>query len=543
LALDASAAGEMSIELVFRGVGPAAGPLTKIDLAGEEIKFNDQWSVGPVIRQQVIYLGDEDSSVWKQSRTIATATSARSTAGWAVARLVPGSAPAVLRFRPERQAMRPAALPHLRWPVALEGADPRFAASLQAQIMTLGLGLVGQEARPGEPLNYPLEWLRDGAYVIVALARAGQHEIASRLALAAAPKDFFGGFGAEADSPGLGIWMLVETAAAVRSPAFDRAIWPHVERKVGLIRRMMQQSFTSDFTGPIVPKYSHRSDLRAVAGTPRHGLIDGRMDLHRPLFYVNAATYAGLTDAVRVAERLGEVDLARDWRRIAGDLRQSWNRAFVDPTLSDEVENDRTAISGLWPSDIAEKPSFESLMNRRWERQEVLWSDPNHVPLWTYFSVAEAHQWSRLDRPDRVWNILDHLWSRQRFPDLYVLWEGIGEENSFGRWRPIRGWVAPPHIVPHYWSAAEMLLLQLAMLADVQAVGAAEELVIGAGIPSEWLSRDLSFKGIGTSAGTVDWTWNGTDVSVTRPASSTLPVRLGKSFPASAKVEIKNRDG
>ena len=532
---------ETRIEVVLRGVGPAAGPLTKVDLAGEALHVGDDWSVGPVTRQQLVYLGDEDSGDWKRPHGNAPATSARSAAGWAVARVAMGNAPSVLSFRRRHEAPVAAVLPHLLWPVVLQGADPGFAASLQAQIMTLGMGLVGQEARPGEPLNYPLEWLRDGAYVVVALARAGQHEIATRLALAAAPKNFFGGFGAEADSPGLGIWMLAETAAIVRDPAFDRAIWPHIERKVRLIQRMLEpnQPFTSDFVGPIVPKYSKRTDLRAVTVGLRHGLIDGRMDLHRPLFYVNAASYAGLADAARIAERLGKTDLAKDWERTAGDLRRTWNAAFVDPALSSDVDNDRTAISGLWPSAVAERSSFEKMMNRRWESQAALWADPAYAPEWSYFSVAEAHQWVRLDRPDRAWTILNHLWSRQRFPDLYLLWEGVKEENSFGRWGPMRGWVSPPHVVPHYWSAAEMLLLQLAMLAEVQGEGPARELVIGAGVPPQWLSRDLSFKGIGTPAGTVDWTWSGVDVFVTLSAPSSLPIRLGSSFPASARIRIK----
>jgi hypothetical protein len=545
LALDGPKERDTRIEVVFRGVGPAAGPLTKVDLAGEALHVGDDWSVGPVTRQQLVYLGSEDSGDWKRPPANAlgnaSVTSARNATGWAVARVAMGNAPFVLSFRRLHEAPAPAVLPHLLWPVVLQGADPGFAASLQAQIMTLGMGLVGQEARPGEPLNYPLDWLRDGAYVTVALARAGEHEIATRLALAAAPKDFFGGFGAEADSPGLGIWMLAETAAIVRDPAFDRAIWPHIERKVRLIQRMLQpnQSFTSDFTGPIVPKYRNRTDLRTVTTGLRHGLIDGRMDLHSPLFYVNAASYVGLADAARVAERLGKTDLAKDWQRTAADLRRTWNVTFVDPALSSEAESDRTAISGLWPSAVAEKSSFEKMMNRRWESQAALWGDPGYVPQWTYFAVAEAHQWLRLDRPDRAWAILDHLWSRQRFPDLYVLWEGDKEENSFGRWGPMRGWVSPPNVVPHYWSAAEMLLLQLAMLAEVRGEGPAQELVIGAGVPPQWLSRDLSFKGIGTPAGIVDWTWNGADVSVTLSAPSSLPVRLGRSFPASARIEIK----
>ena len=539
--LDGPKVRETRIELVFRGVGPAAGPLAAVDLAGKTLHVGNEWSAEPVTAQQLSYMGDENSSDWKRPNKGASATSVRSADGWAVARVAMGNGPTRLSFRRRPEASTPATLPHLRWPVTLQGADPSFATSLQAQVMTLGMGLVGEEARPGEPLNYPLEWLRDGAYVIVALARAGQHEIAARLALAAAPKDFFGGFGAEGDSPGLGIWMLAETAEVVRDPAFDRAIWPHVLRKVQLIQRMLQpdQPFVSDFVGPIVPQYRNRTDLRAVTEAPRHGLIDGRMDLHRPLFYVNAASYAGLSDAARIAARLGEIDRAKDWAHIAADLRRAWNAALVNPVLSGDVENERTAISGLWPSDVAEKSSFEEVMNRRWESQRALWINPAYIPLWTYFSVAEAHQWLRLDKPDRAWTILNHLWSTQSFPDLYLLSEGRGEANSFGRWGPMRGWVSPPYVVPHYWAAAEMLLLQLAMLAEVRREWPTEELVIGAGVPAEWLSRNLSFKGIGTQIGPLDWTWNGTDVSVTLSAPSSLPIRLGSSFPASARIEIK----
>ena len=72
-------------------------------------------------------------------------------------------------------------LPYQAMP-GLAGLPPEFADALRAQIVTLQTGLVGDETRPGDPLNYPLPWLRDGAYVVVALARAGR--LISRICLA-----------------------------------------------------------------------------------------------------------------------------------------------------------------------------------------------------------------------------------------------------------------------------------------------------------------------------------------------------------------------
>jgi hypothetical protein len=157
-----------------------------------------------------------------------------------------------------------------------------------------------------------------------------------------------------------------------------------------------------------------------------------------------------------------------------------------------------------------------------------------------YFTVAEAHQWLLLGRPDRVWQTLNWLWAQQPQPGLFTLWEGAGEENSFGLWKSFRGWVRPENVTPHYWTAAEMLLLQLAMLAETQTGPDGEELIVGAGVPASWLSHRVGVAGIGTAHGFVDWTWNGTDVAVTIQGSA-LPVRLGPGFPAGTRLIVTTR--
>ncbi len=413
--------------------------------------------------------------------------------------------------------------------------------SLLSQIATLQLGLVGNQTRPGEPLNYPLEWQRDAAYIVVSLARCGQTELAEQLGLELARKDFFGGFGAEADAPGLALWALAETSALARRKEFDQAIWPHVRRKVELIMLMLRATsdVRHDFLGPASPQKAARErQLTLVAGPSRDGLIDGRMDWQRPIFFVNAVSYAGLIGAARIASNLGETADAAAWNDAAADLRQAWIAAFENPDWAKQARNDRTAISGLWPADIAPMEGFAALMEQRWQEQEVDWSAPSYRPPWTYFVVAEAHQWLRLGRPDRAWTMLDRLWALQPAPGLYTLWEGHGEAGGLSRWKSYRGWSKPPHVTPHYWAAAEVLLMQLAMLAETRGGPDEVELIIGAGLTAELLSNKLAVSRIGTSRGFVDWTWDGAELSVTVHGDP-LPVKLGPSFPSSARLKVE----
>jgi hypothetical protein len=527
------------------------------------------------------------------------------------AALVPGASPAVLA---QAAPVVPApAEPPDR--LVLDGIDPQFAQALRAQVMTLQQSLVGTETRPGDPLNYPLQWLRDGAYVVVALARAGELAQAAALTAPLLAADFFGGFGAEADAPGLALWALAETAALAGGPAADPApavsasfgpvsrpgalavqgtaegpaqgtvegrtveggtvegrtaagqsgdgmapgaaegpaegaavlpapaavLWPAVQRKAALIGQMLQArtELRHDFTGPVVPAYAGRPDLTLVAEPAQDGLIIGRMDWGRPVFFVNAASYAGLRGAASLARRLGHAAEAQAWSDEAAALGARWRAAFAAPGFAGQRANERTAIVGLWPSGIADPAAYGAWLAELWPQR---WDDAaggfRTRPLWTYFDVAEAHQWLELDRPDRAWDVLGWFWRHQPAPGLYTLWEGAGEENGFGLWQQTRGWVRPPDVTPHYWAAAEVLLLQLAMLAEVRETPGGRVLMIGAGVPAAWLARPIRVAGIGTAAGFVDWAWDGRRVAV-HVADAALPVRLGAGFPPGTPVGVR----
>jgi hypothetical protein len=414
--------------------------------------------------------------------------------------------------------------------------DPEFVECLEAQVAHLMMGLVGWETRPGEPTNYPLNWLRDGAHTVVALAQAGRLEVARQLAWHFAETDFFGGFGPEADGPGLALWALGEVAARIKQPQYDRWLWPHVARKAQLIVQMraVTQPMHKPVSGPVVPQHVHRQDLGLVCEPARDGLIIGKMDWHRPVLFVNAVSYRGLLSAAEVADRVGDPVSAGYWRVQVAELRQAWARAFH----TSEANNERAYIASLWPTwVVSDVPAYQQKLQSRWEATYDESGQLRTMPLWTYFNVAEAHQWLCLGQPDRVWKTLRWFWQHQASPGLYTWWEGSGEENTFRRWQQVRGWVKPAHVTPHYWTAAEMLLLQLDMLGCVDESGREPVWVIGAGIPREWLATPINVRGLSTRFGTMDWTWKDQTMDVVIRGRR-WPVRPGPAFPPNTKTKV-----
>jgi hypothetical protein len=534
--LDVAQLGSLRPIAVVRSVGPAGGRIDDIGWMNQTVRVNERWQLGMQPAPSAVYVGEEGRPHWMTEQS--TGAAAHSNSGWGYARIYPSGEKWALTIIDNLRAAAPNRLrdERERGPV-VELPDPRFRESLEAQQAHLLMGLVNDETRPGDPMSYPLPWLRDGAYAVVALARAGRIQTARTLAEYMASHDFYGGFGPEADAPGLALWAIEEVAARVRDPRFDSWLWPHVQRKAGWIEQLLSARAPLDrpVIGPIVPGIAGRSDLGRIADPAQNGLIVGRMDFERPLLFVNAVSYRGLLDAASVAERSGHHDDAMRWRGAAARLQRAWETAFVPP----ESDNDRTFVASLWPTgigyDIESKIRRE--LEKRWDLARTADGDLREQPLWTYFTVAEAHQWLFIGDTDRVLPTLRWFWSHQASPGLYTWWEGL--DNSFLDWNKIRGWVKPIYITPHYWTAAEMMLLQLDMLGYEPPVPE-PSLVIGAGVPREWLKQPLRIQQLSLRSGRLNWTWDGHAVSIqTSWNIDVRRVRLGTAFPAETPIRIQ----
>jgi hypothetical protein len=543
LALENPKPGETELSVVIRSVGPAGGPIHALEWDGTRLRVNERWQITVEPRPSGVTLGDEREPGWKSAQH--SSRQWRGNDGWGFARIALGGE---RRWTIRITDTRYVASERYRIPVRdtmlnLSLPDPRFSESVHAQVAHLLMSLVGNQTRTADPVNAPVPWQRTGAYIIAALVRAGEGPAAKELSRYLAENDFYGGFGAEADAPGLATWALRQVAAHLNDRDYDKWLWTHVRRKADLIMTMLsaKEPVRRESPVPIVPRHSHNPENDLVADAARDGLIIGRMDYHRPVLYVNAVSYRGLMDAAWLAERVGERELAAVWRDRAQRLSRDWAAAFRPP----ESENDRTYITALWPTWVAasQRDLIRKNLLQRWEERRDDRGDYRWPPLWTYFELAEAHQWLYLGNHTRAWATLIWFWEHQASPGLYTWWEDRTEGNSYYGWTRLRGWVSPPHVTPHYWTSAEMLLLQLDMLAYVDESGHEPALVIGAGVPSDWTTAPMSVGGVGTSLGFVSWTWrDGVMFVVIRGGPlRKARVRLGETFPAGASLRVEYR--
>jgi hypothetical protein len=531
--------GEAQAILVVRSVGPAGGPITSLEWTGRRLNVNRRWSLTFEPAPMAVLLSHEGLSGWRTLRSSSTHWEGQT--GWGVARLELDTR---RRHRVVIEDSRPApALParilSARSGVNLTLSETTFGDSLDAQVAHLLMGLVDRETRPADPLQEPLNRLRDGAYVLAALARVGQIDTARALAASFAAQDFFGGFGSEADAPGLALWALGEVAARAHSHAYDRELWPHVERKADLILRMQSAGpgpLRLPWVGPALPSLRQDPDLDLVCGPAREGLIEGRTGLGRPLLFIAAVSARGLTSAAEVADRLGEEASATRWRAAADRLRQAWRKAFVTP----ESEAVLTLASGIWPTGAgsSDRTAFRQALL---QHSAALGAAQGAAAAPSHLDAALAHQWVLLDEPGRVRSALDRLWGHQESAGLFTYAAGAAEESPFGGWDGIRGWARPQPPTPAYWTAAEIALLQLDMLAYLDGSGDTPTLVVGGGVPQQWLSQPFAVSGVWTRAGEVAWSWGAGRVTVTLRGAR-LPVRLGAVFPATTPVDLHSAE-
>ena len=525
------------LQLLIRSVGPAGGPIERLDWDGRQLIVNRRWVLTFGCAPLRIHLGSEEDPGWLTAEKPINNMDVSD--GWGYARIELPAGRCRMTIRDTAPFfLTPLAYNGVKTTLKLDLPDEAFTASLEAQAANLLMGFVGRQTCPGEPTNYPLAWERDGAYSVVAMARCGQTETAKQLAVYFAENDFFGGFGAEGDAPGSAINALVTVALISGDREFQRWCWPHVKRKIGLIEEMAsaRQEIHKPWVGPIVPEHRGKDGLPIICQPSRGDVIMGSMDLHYPALYINSMSFRGLNQAISLAKAIGTQDEIPNAPALAERLQRGWH----DNLGIKEYDNERTYMSGLWPTWIVDPDckKYHRVLEQRWKQENGEGTYPTR-PLWTYFTIAEAHQWLFMDQPEITWKTLQYFWHNQSSPGLYTYWEGEKEENSFGLWQDIRGWVQPKLVTPHYWTASEMLLLQIDMLAYVNEAGPEPVLVIGGGVHNEWLTCPFSITGLPTILGMVDWSYDGEGtLDVTLHSDRPYNVRAGREFGPDVHINL-----
>ncbi len=514
--------------LALRSLGPAGGPLYNLK-AGQDgkslrISQNDlpllvvdlpPAAVGcgvgdpsPLARQGAVPVGQmvEDPAGWcfgllRYDLTLGAGAKGQVTFDCPqqtygnLERELPGSAIAC----PEKFEARQAALSEawkLRFhEIGLDVPDADFRNAFYASIQHLLTAMVGDQPRIAA-LSYPLPWLRDSVFIIHSLDLAGFHEQARAACNYIARNDFFGGFGAEGDAPGEGIWALVQHYRLNKDRAWLAEIYLAIQRKVDWLRRMRRadkpiQIFTD--TPTLAFTHGERcSGVICLAG--ENGIIQGTMDhgVSYSLGWVNHWAICGLREAAFAAAELGHKEDALAYESEADDLQQALQRFSQKNRVFFEYE--RTVNSLLWPTRAWEssikvaEAGFNAWYLKNRENGEHFQPEP----YWLYFESSQAHNALLFGQRQRAWQVVDYRLRHQDLPGLYGWREGgngIGTENAVHGVTLIpmlRGCQKFESITPHGWSQAELWLLQRALLVEEWGDG----LLLFAGVPQEWLKPE-----------------------------------------------------
>lgn len=425
-------------------------------------------------------------------------------------------------------------------PVSLIAPDARFPEAFHASLTHLVMAMAGPEARIA-PVCYPLPWVRDGVYIINALDKGGLTDLARGALEALAGEPWSGGFGPEADAPGELLWCIAEHYRLTGDRDWLAGLWDRVvERAEWLVRMRSCDAPLRVPAANVLPRTRLHPEQDLVCGPASDGLIQGRMDWHRPLFWVNAFALAGLRAAAELALALGHNDHADSWGREAEELA----KALAGLRFGG---NERDYACAIWPTEARspDDPDTLAAFERFWRQRR--WDERGQYhrePRWRYFELAQAHNMLRLGRRQEALMTIEQFLRTQDAPGLYAWAEGDATGDPAGLWRLVRGWWPESKIMPHGWASAEMALL----LRDLFVFEEGGALVLGAGVAPTWLDspEGVGIAGAPTRHGLVSWLLcpSGEARAFTltircEPGPPPQGYRLRLPLPPSASVEVE----
>lgn len=359
-------------------------------------------------------------------------------------------------------------------------------------------------------VNYPLFWLRDGVIVLRALDLMGRHDLARMGNEALSTLLFSGGFGAEADAPGEGIWALVSHARLTKDLPWLKRVFPLIERRVEIIESMTAAEKPIRLVGENrIPFYIDTPGINLLCYPAVNGTIHGRMDWHTPDFFINCWAQCGLRLASEAARILAREDEAGRWAALAQKLDEA-----MKTELLPRYGNERDPIITPYPTG-ALLSSLDDVREKfgEWYAENRLNPDGsrNPEPLWTYFEAAQIHNAILLGFREEAWTSLDGMLAPRGTFDVSAYPEGCaggGEALPFGNGGVVRGWLdaqrAEAGNMPHNWTSAELVNL----LRDMFVREECGCLVLGTGVPKNWLVAGARFgaENMPTDFGLVSYT-------------------------------------
>lgn len=437
----------------------------------------------------------------------------------------------------------------------LEVPDKKFHDAFYGTLLHMLMMFTGDDVRI-ETSFYPLFWLRDGVYIINALEKAGFSDLAERSLKRLLSMDFAGGFGSEADALAEGIWALAEHYMFTNDMEWLGNSWPAIKRKADFIEKMM---FTTedifDYSTEMVTNFIRASMVCGLVCHPsKAGLIQGVMDHHIPIYWINNWAVMGLLLASKCAQALGKEDDSDNYARLAESLKKSLYEYYPKDFLeTPELQGIYSFGSALWPTHAFPPEMVKDKFDEWWETWRFK-GGRYHVALdWTYFEAAQAHNYLFLGENEKFQIMLNRYYDYQDVPGLYGYNEGKGcfyrgiptyggQDWGFGNILPYRGWDLFDCNLPHNWVSSELFL----MMRDALLYEEDGTLVVGAGIPLKWLEagNNIKIEDAPTHFGkvTVKIQCGSNTLDITVRSEKKIPEILIHLIPLGARKSIKSSE-
>jgi hypothetical protein len=388
-----------------------------------------------------------------------------------------------------------------------------FAAAARSNLAYILASRDRAALQPGTR-NYARSWIRDGTMMAAALLRLGHPEEVREYLRWYAPHQFASGQvpcvvdlrGAdpvpENDSHGELLFLAAEYLRYTGDAATVREVWPHLAAAAGYIEELRQKRRTDAYRAPdtlaffgLLPEsISHEG----YSAKPMHSYWDDFWALK------------GLEDAAWMAATLGHVADASRWSAARAeferDVLASIARVRAEkgiawlPGCAEMGDFDATSSTvALWPAGADAKlprAAVEATWERYWREAEARFSGRAAWEGYTPYEWRSVSSLVRLAHRERAVALARWLMA-DRMPIGWNQWPEVVHEN------PTKA--AYLGDLPHAWVGSDFIRSFLDMLAYERPADGA--LVLGAGVPLEWLAGDgIAVRGLRTQYGALSFT-------------------------------------
>ena len=425
-----------------------------------------------------------------------------------------------------------------------------IARAIRSNLAYILINADGPSIQPGSR-SYDRSWIRDGSLTSAALLRLGHPEEVRRFiewyarfqradGYVPCCVSFRGGDPVpEHDSHGQFIYLVKEYYDFTGDRAFLQQMWPHVERAVGYIETLRRQRMTPEyqteekraFFGLVPESISHEG----YSAKPMHSYWDD--------FFI----LTGLKDATEIATILGEADATR-FAAIRDEFRANLYASIARAMANHKIDfipgsvelgdfdatSTTTAINPGGELRHMPQPATQRTFDRYWEDFVARRDGARPWENYTPYEWRTVGTFIRLGQPQRAHEITRWFFTHVRPPAwnhwAEVVWNDPKTPKFIGD-------------MPHTWVGSDFIRSIIDMFAFEREDGA---LVIGAGIPAEWVSRrPIGVEKLRTPYGPLTWTMtrDGADIIVRiekgieiPPAGIVIGDRVIRELPAEVSI-------